>query len=394
MMANVTEDDAVGSSESRYGGIEELPDPEPPLTDQQMYDDSLQKKNDELEDKIEYIPDSEPITNEQMASLFDDSLDKAAQKERQQSEYNTVTPLPPGAEQDERRSQGLAYDFSPISSAAQPPVVGENTETELIIDEEYVEDAEVVTATASWGQDQSVFVPEAQLVEEKEIPSATVVEPDKFAVTVCGRKIRWPFIVLGIVVVVAITVGVTASRRGGGVDGGNELAPSSSPSISLSPSLNPSASPSNRPSSYLQVELSQILTSAGVDMSSFTASHEKAFSWLTADLSAQGEVAISTVTNRPYSADEIVERFILALLYYETDGPNWQESSNFLSTDHVCYWVSKRIVKDGLKYSGIADCSDDRCRAKLEACTTEGRVMGLELGEHHRDVYVSVSICA
>ena len=378
----------IGSPKSSYdvvvggGGIEELPDSEPPLTHQQMYDDSLQKKkNNESEDEeeasatannnerntIEYIPDSEPITNEQRASLFDDSLDKAAQKEQQE-------------QQQQQQSDNN------INMA------------ELIIDEENVADAEVVTATASWGQDQSVFVPEAQLVEEKEIPSATVVEPDKFSVTVCGRKIRWPFIALGIIIIfaAAITAGVIASRRGGGgVDGGDELAPSSSPSISLSPSLNPSVSPSNRPSSYLQVELSQILTSAGVDTSSFTPSHEKAFSWLTTDLTAQGGVdAISTITNKAYSADEIVERFILALLYYETDGPNWQESSNFLSTDHVCYWVRKRSVKAGLKYSGIADCSDGPCRATLGACTTEGRVMGLELGEHRKDVYASVSICA
>ncbi len=382
-------DDAAGSPKSSYvgggGGIEELPDSEPPLTHQQMYDNSLQKKkNNDSEDEeeasptnnnnerntIEYIPDSEPITNEQRASLFDDSLDKAAQKEQQQQQQQS----------------------------------GNNINmAELIIDEENVADAEVVTADArvtlpSWGRDQSVFVPEAQLVEEKEIPSATVIEPDKFSVTVCGRKIRWPFIAVGIAIIfaVAITAGVITSRRGGGVGGGgDELAPSSSPSISLSPSLNPSPSPSNSPSSYLQVELSQILTSAGVDMSSFTPSHEKAFSWLTTDLSAQGGVdAISSVTKRPYSADEIVERFILALLYYETDGPNWQESSNFLSTDHVCYWVRKRSVKEGRKYSGIADCSDDPCRATLGACTTEGRVRGLELGEHRRDVYASVSICA
>jgi hypothetical protein len=96
----------------------------------------------------------------------------------------------------------------------------------------------------------------------------------------------------------------------------------------------------------MQVELSQILTSAGVDTSSFTPSHEKAFSWLTTDLTAQGGVdTISSVTNKAYSSDEIVERFILALLYYETDGPNWQESSNFLSTDHVCYWVRKRSIR-------------------------------------------------
>jgi hypothetical protein len=38
------------------------------------------------------------------------------------------------------------------------------------------------------------------------------------------------------------------------------------------------------------------------------------------------------------SLDELVQRYVLATLYFATNGESWSQQYNFLSTDHVCLW--------------------------------------------------------
>ena len=38
------------------------------------------------------------------------------------------------------------------------------------------------------------------------------------------------------------------------------------------------------------------------------------------------------------SLDELIQRYVLATLYFATNGQSWKKQYNFLSMDHVCLW--------------------------------------------------------
>jgi hypothetical protein len=60
-----------------------------------------------------------------------------------------------------------------------------------------------------------------------------------------------------------------------------------------------------------------------------------ALTWLTKDL------ALDSYTNL-----QKLQRFVLATLYYSTNGPNWKISDGWLSDAHECYWFSYRPLCD------------------------------------------------
>jgi hypothetical protein len=60
-----------------------------------------------------------------------------------------------------------------------------------------------------------------------------------------------------------------------------------------------------------------------------------ALTWLTKDS------ALDSYTNL-----QKVQRFVLATLYYSTNGPNWKISDGWLSDAHECYWFSYRPLCD------------------------------------------------
>ena len=51
--------------------------------------------------------------------------------------------------------------------------------------------------------------------------------------------------------------------------------------------------------------------------------------------------------------EDVVERYILALLYYATNGENWKDQEGFLSAEQVCFWGSVGCRGDPLRVSRI-----------------------------------------
>jgi len=58
--------------------------------------------------------------------------------------------------------------------------------------------------------------------------------------------------------------------------------------------------------------------------------------------------------------DKIVQRYILAVLYYSTQGKNWNNQCNFLSEKDVCDWneFTNSAIDDSIQFSGITRCDE------------------------------------
>ncbi|GKY91195.1 hypothetical protein MPSEU_000092200 [Mayamaea pseudoterrestris] len=71
----------------------------------------------------------------------------------------------------------------------------------------------------------------------------------------------------------------------------------------------------------------------------------KAWKWLVSDPNSQSR-----------TLGEVTLRFALATLYYATDGPNWTNNSNWLSTKDVCEWhISSDALYDNTKFESAAE---------------------------------------
>eukprot|EP00956_Cyclotella_meneghiniana_P024086 scaffold48025_cov51-Cyclotella_meneghiniana.AAC.1 len=188
-----------------------------------------------------------------------------------------------------------------------------------------------------------ILIPHATLVPEHDssIPNADIIEPERNALIVMGRKISHRILILGVVVFLAVVVSLAVALTLNKPE--PAVYPTSSPSTSMYPSSTPSFQPSSSPTSIIYSDLLSIITKrAGYDEGSFSdkqSTRRIALDWLVQDLkSAQ---TVSRTTNSNYSQIEIFERFTMALIYYETRGDNWDNRYNFLSSDHICKWKGK-----------------------------------------------------
>ena len=106
-----------------------------------------------------------------------------------------------------------------------------------------------------------------------------------------------------------------------------------------------SLSPTSTPKCYddtVQLLLSEINIDLDALSTPFT-SEQKAFVWLSSLSTGQLDLC------RPY---EVVQKYVLALLYYATNGENWNLQLDFLTNDDVCSW------NDGSN-TGVF-CEDDK----------------------------------
>ena len=93
-----------------------------------------------------------------------------------------------------------------------------------------------------------------------------------------------------------------------------------------------------------------ITSGATVDKSLFddpSSAQYKALTWLAEK--DQVQLIIDDNDSR------ILQRYVLAVLYFSTDGPNWTHQHNFLSTDkHECLWNAK---DEHEKEKGVLECN-------------------------------------
>lgn len=368
-----------------------------PLSDEQIAlasDSSLEaaklRQRKMTKGSLEYIPAQEP---QAVAHEFDSSLHAAKSKESKMAEQEGITPRGPAERGAGSGPLAGAIEFDNTLEVAAPAdsnavsrevvgaefpeedctpcddtkisVEGDDGETQDSLPEETTLGSVTVSLPAASLATRDDFaadihIPEATLVppeEERDIPEATVVRPEKYSVTIAGRRIPLYLVVLFIclILVMVIALAVTLSDGGGGVQviAG---APSVSPTVSFFPTMTPSAQPSTGPTSALQAQIVDAISnySGGSLSTSFAdarSNHQRALGWLVSDLSRprNEEEALSEA--------EIVERFVLALLYFETFGAEWFNSFDFMTEEHVCRWRGTlfRTLR-----KGVTRCTPDR----------------------------------
>lgn len=106
------------------------------------------------------------------------------------------------------------------------------------------------------------------------------------------------------------------------------IVPSAAPSTSTSAS--PSQAPSSFPSdqSIFNLVLSRSLD-GGDSLRDETSPQYSAYTWLTGNTNLA-----------KYSEDKIIQRYVLATLYFSTDGDRWVNNDSWLSNDDECSWHS------------------------------------------------------
>jgi hypothetical protein len=62
----------------------------------------------------------------------------------------------------------------------------------------------------------------------------------------------------------------------------------------------------------------------------------------------------------------IVERYVMAVLYFATDGPNWLKQVGFLSNSSICDW------QDAIEFSNGVQCNDHGSAVTLSMCKFAG----------------------
>ena len=69
-----------------------------------------------------------------------------------------------------------------------------------------------------------------------------------------------------------------------------------------------------------------------------------------------------------HESRKFIERYVLALFYYQTDGENWDDSHNFLAPIDHCQWHNKYVTPQGAFIKGVQ-------------CSEEGFVIDIDLGK-------------
>ena len=364
--------------EKMKGSIEQYPDSDAgPMRGAQAasaHDVSLTKKMKQATEtsnvKLSTIDDSTAPNSDELAALsHDDSLVKSKAKQRMMNTNNyepdRIHEADLDRDSDAQPVLTLPRIFARHSTNSKEGVdstQGHESDENLIT-------ANVQTTSPYINESDEICIPTATAVDNDKIPAAEVIHPDKYSLTIAGRKIHLRFLALGALIVLGaiVAMAVTLSKK-------TVVQPSSAPSVSMVPSLTPSSEPSINPTSTLQAELVDIisghpegskLTSFSYDMRS--TAHRQALGWLVDDQ------AKWRAEKEPLSNTELVERFALALLYFATNGDDWSEQWGFLTEDHVCLW--RGYFKDPETrrpyQKGVIRCDEK----------TSGRIQNLNLCE-------------
>ena len=286
-------------------------------------------------------------------------------------------------------------ETTPIQASVSPDI---NREPEESLSEPKAVSSRVVQQLVD--RLDTVLDKQVQQRVARDIPSAEVVEPDEFSL----RKKRRTLLCLVIagIILIAMGAGITASftvrpcseKEPQIVDGSETEQPTTTSEIdavppTLAPSMVPpapepnpstlaptdaptSTAPSSAPTSTIQPTSSDRLTAvkdilyeiSGDLLDDETTFQYQALSWLVFEDFRQVPV-------HPNTRMELIQRYIMALLYLSTDGPNWKYQAEFLSFRSVCEWngVTAEFYEIGA------------------FCDTNGRINEIFLGKSTTWVY-------
>jgi hypothetical protein len=80
---------------------------------------------------------------------------------------------------------------------------------------------------------------------------------------------------------------------------------------------------------------------------------------------------------RDTGASVLVERYVMAVLYFSTGGPKWSDDLRFLSNYSICEWPNIGEDESQLTTTNEVDCDDNGQVSKLSIgksyclCTTD-----------------------
>jgi hypothetical protein len=127
-------------------------------------------------------------------------------------------------------------------------------------------------------------------------------------------------------VIVAVAVGVTVGGR-------DSPSPPPSPSPSSAPSFAPSLAPTSVEFSDLYDKIANASLDGGAALSDPSSPQYKSVRWLS-----------DNANLTKYSDAQKIQRYILAVLYYSTNGDDWLRNDTWLSDDDECTWFVKSSV--------------------------------------------------
>ena len=246
--------------------------------------------------------------------------------------------------------EGQALPRRPISRQTETTAAtATTTVSEGTIFDAYSQRASEMRCT----EDTQIFIPEATIVEEsikEDIPSAEIVIPEKYSITIAGKKVHAGVLILVMLVIIVLVVALSLTLTRSTPIG------SSSPTLSRMPSSPPSIQPSSQPTSALYSTLVDTIYGDMIQDIDFNEHRQAAMEWLAED-QASATVFLTD--------EQLRERYALALLYFvsNADG-SWYDDINFLSADHVCNW---RMKRSGEK-KGILLCDDENKVLQLALC--------------------------
>jgi hypothetical protein len=251
-----------------------------------------------------------------------------------------------------------------------------------------VED-EAVTATEDIDKQaelQRIFDPVnlQGYIEAEQLPGT--VEDEAVTATEDGAVTAPPVIVenkrrrfligtaLALVLVVGVILGVTIPLiTNPNTDSPTEFFPSESPSekSSIDPTQPPAQSPIKAPTAaptactsmdcLAEILLQNEVTDAEALQDNFSP-QSLSLSWL-----ANDELALLDLDSKPPVI--LVERYVLAVLYFATNGRDWSNQRNFLSSSSACEWNNGE-PHNSLSLRGVA-CNDDDLVVTLRLCKSK-----------------------
>eukprot|EP00984_Skeletonema_dohrnii_P005236 scaffold1834_cov73-Skeletonema_dohrnii-CCMP3373.AAC.1 len=137
-----------------------------------------------------------------------------------------------------------------------------------------------------------------------------------------------------------------APSASGQPSGAPSGAPSASGQPSGAPSSDPSASgePSGAPSSTRdKLMKSLVLTVSSEDaLNNKGSPQEEAFLWVTTEDHIDPPLQPGTDDDA-----QIIQRYILAVFYYATNGDGWDDNGGWLGSSNECYWINSNVYCHG-----------------------------------------------
>jgi hypothetical protein len=127
----------------------------------------------------------------------------------------------------------------------------------------------------------------------------------------------------------------------------------------------------------IQLFLSSLVPDGGTSFSDSTSPQSRALDWLYLDMLSRSTTTSTATTSRQRNPDEfkMLQRYVLAVLYYSTSGDGWDDPLGFLLDDPECDWD----VSDGYipSWYGYMDAS-----LPEKSCNDESHLIALSIGRN------------